>query len=286
MAPGLIADGAPGTVVGVHAPVLHGETTTEALERWVGPHARWELGHQALVTDEMVVWICAPPEVELIDAETIAWRAVRRYTARRHGFDAFVPAPLRREPRAELHLVGAATDGALSYLGPAHLAAYGRSGYESHGEASFHLLDRLPRELWLRLGGFADVRVEANGVRQNLEATAVGAAVADMLASWATGELCLRRWTGATLIVLFEPERTFVMELSGRGDVGSVACDPLRSGERQPVAFTLSNGQVDEWPVEATVSRDQALDAVAGWAQAQRAESLLWTDDPPAVWQQ
>jgi len=59
----------------VHAPGLQSDTTIEALERWVGPHARWELGRHALVTDEMVVWICAPPEVELIDAETIEWHA-------------------------------------------------------------------------------------------------------------------------------------------------------------------------------------------------------------------
>ena len=61
---------------------------------------------------------------------------------------------------------------------------------------------------------------------------------------------------------------------------------PLRSGEREPVAFTLSNGQVDEWPLEATVSRDQALDAVADWAEAPRSESLTWTHDPPTVWQE
>jgi hypothetical protein len=279
----LIADATAGTVSQVHAPVLHGDTTIEALERWLGPHARWELDRQALVTDERVVWICAPPEVELLDAETIAWHAARQYEARRRGFDAFVPAPLRREPRAELHLVGTSTSGALAYLGPAHLASYGRSGYASHGEASFHLLHRIPRELWLRLGGFPDIRLEGNGVRDNLEAAAVRAAVADLLAAAATGELWLRRWTGEALTVLFEPERAFVMELSGIGDVGSVACDPLRSGERRPVAFTLSNGQVDEWPHEATVSRDQALDAVAGWAAAQRSESLLWTDDPPTV---
>jgi hypothetical protein len=270
----------------VHAPVLHGDTTIEALERWVGPHARWELDRQALVTDESVVWICTPPEVELIDAETIEWHAARRYKARWRGFDAFVPAPLRTEPRAELHLVGTSTNGALAYLGPAHLAGYGRSDCASHGEASFHLLHRIRRELWLRLGGFADVRLEANGVGDNVEAAAVRTAVADVLAATATGELWLRRWTGEALTVLFEPERAFVMKLSARDDVGSVACDPLRSGERQSVAFTLSNGQVDEWPLEATVSRDQALDAVAGWAEAQRSESLVWTDDPPTVWQE
>jgi hypothetical protein len=48
----------------------------------------------------------------------------------------------------------------------------------------------------------------------------------------------------------------------------------------------LSNGQVDEWPLEATVSRHQALDAIAGWAYAQRTESLVWTDDPPTMCQE
>jgi hypothetical protein len=120
-------------------------------------------------------------------------------------------------------------------------------------------------------------------VQENLEAGALRTAVADALADAATGELWLTRWTGEALTVLFEPERAFVMELGGPDDAGSVACDPERSGERQPVAFTLSNGQVDEWPLEATVSRDQALDAVADWAQAQRTASLLWTDDPPTM---
>jgi hypothetical protein len=270
----------------VHAPVLHAETTIEALERWAGRQARWKLGHQVLVTDEIVVWICAPPEVELIDAETVVWRASRRYTARWRGFDAFVPVVLRREPRAQLHLVGTATDSALNYLGPAHLAAYGRSAHRSHGEATFHLGARIPRELWLRLGGFAGVHVEANGVGEDVEVAAVRGAVADVLASSATGELWLRHWTGEALTVLFEAERAFVMELSGHGDVGLVACDPLRSGERQAVAFTLSNGQVDEWPLEATVTRDQALDAAAGWAAGQRTESLLWREDPPTMWQE
>jgi hypothetical protein len=120
-------------------------------------------------------------------------------------------------------------------------------------------------------------------VQANLEAGALRTAVADALADAATGELWLTRWTGEALTVLFEPERAFVMELGGPDDAGSVACDPERSGERQPVAFTLSNDHVDEWPLEATVSRDQALDAVADWAQAQRTASLLWTDDPPTM---
>jgi hypothetical protein len=201
----------------VHTPVLHGNTTIEALERWIGPHARWELGRQALVTDEMVVWICGPPEVELINAETIEWHAARRYKPRWRGYDAFVPAPLRREPRAELHLVGADANGTLTYLGPAHLSAFGRSGYESDGEASFHLFERLPRELWLRLGGFADVRLEGNGVRKNLKAAEVRTAAAELLTASATGELWLRRWSGEVLTVLFEPERAFVMDLSGLG---------------------------------------------------------------------
>lgn len=265
------------------APVLHGETTLAALEQWIGPHARWELDRQALVTDELVVWICAPPEVELIDAETIAWRAARQYKAAWRGFDAFVPAALRGRRAAELHLVGEGADGALAYLGPALLAAYGRSGSESHGEASFHLFNRLSRELWLRLGGFAGIRLDANGVRDDLDANEVPAAVAGALVVSATGQLGLSRWTGEGLTLLFERERAFVMELAGPDYTGSVACDPQRSGQRRPVRFTLSNGQVDEWPLEATVSRKQALDAVTDWVNARRTEALRWTDDPPTV---
>jgi hypothetical protein len=73
------------------------------------------------------------------------------------------------------------------------------------------------------------------------------------------------------------------MEVAGAGRFGWVACDPLSAGEREPVAFTLSNGQVDEWPLAATVSRDQALDVVGSWAAGERAESLLWTEDPHAM---
>ena len=172
---------------------------------------------------------------------------------RRRGFDAFVPAPLRSEPYAELHLVGAAADGGLSYLGPAHLAAYGRSGYESRDEASFHLPDRLPRELWLRLGGFAGLRVEATDVHEDVEAAAVRTAVADMLAASATGEVWVRRWTGEALTVLCEAERAFLMGLSERGDVGSVACDPLRS------RGTHSCGRTIRRPCDtpAAASRDE-----------------------------
>lgn len=266
-----------------NAPVLHGETSAEELTAWVGPQGRRELGRQVLVTDAMVVWPCASPEAELVDAETIKWRAARRYTQPGRGFDAFVPAPLRGERRAELHIVGRSTCGALFYLGPAHLGSYGRSGYGSHGEASFSLVHPLPRKLWLRLGGFAGVLLEAAGVREDLAARAVRDAVADVLDHAASGELWLSRWRGEGLSLLFGPERAFVMELEGPGHFGWVACDPQSPGERQPVAFTLSNGQVDEWPLAATVSRDQALDAVACWAAGGRAESLLWTDDPHAV---
>jgi hypothetical protein len=267
----------------MNGPVLHGETTVASLEQWVGPHARWELGRQALVSDEMVVWICAPPEAELIDAETVAWMAARRYKPRSRSFDAFVPAPLREQRPADLHLVGRTTAGALAYLGPAHLAAYGVSGHESHGGARFHLPHRLPRELWLRLGGFPDIRLEAKGVRDDLDAGEARTAVAGALADAATGEIWLSRWTGEALTVLFEQERAFVMDLAGHDHAGSVACDPRCSGERRPLAFTLSNGQVDEWPLEATVSHAQALDAVAAWADAKRTESLVWTDDPPTL---
>jgi hypothetical protein len=230
------------------------------------------------VADELVVWVCRPPEAELFDAETIEWRAARGY-----GLDAFVPAPLRRERPAALHLVGATADGALVHLGRAHLAAYGRSGHRSHGEARFVLLERVPRALWLRLGGFGDIRLEDSGVREDMEAAAVRPAAAAVLARSGTGELWLRRWTGASLTVLYEPERAFVMQLGGPGDVGSVACDPACDGDRRPVDFTLGNGQVDTWPLEATISRDQALDVMAGWAAEQHTGPLVWTDDPPTM---
>jgi hypothetical protein len=230
------------------------------------------------VADELVVWVCRSPEAELFDAGTIEWRAARGY-----GLDAFVPAPLRRERPAALHLVGVTTDGALVHLGRAHLAAYGHSGHESHGEARFALLERVPRALWLRLGGFGGIRLESSGVREDVAAAAVRSAAAGVLAGSGAGELWLRRWTGATLTVLYEPERAFVMRLSGPDDAGSVACDPARGGDRRPVAFTLGNGQVDTWPLEATISREQALDVMAGWAVERHSGPLVWTDDPPTL---
>lgn len=85
-------------------------------------------------------------------------------------------------------------------------------------------------------------------MRNDLQPGAVRAAVANVLGGAATGALSLSRWTGEVLTVLFEPERAFVMEVAGPDYTGSVACDPRLAGERRPVAFTLSNGQVDRRP--------------------------------------
>lgn len=59
-------------------------------------------------------------------------------------------------------------------------------------------------------------------------------------------------------------------------EAGHLALSRDRRSEGAPVEFVLENGQVDEHPAELTISRQQALSAVAAWTSGSFSADVDW----------
>jgi hypothetical protein len=70
--------------------------------------------------------------------------------------------PNREKLKVHHVFLRGAGDERFLYVGSAHLGSYGNNGVPGGEEASFSLDVKLPRDAWLRLGGYAGWRVELN----------------------------------------------------------------------------------------------------------------------------
>jgi len=147
------------------------------------------------------------------------------------------------------------TPSAVVYLGAVHLSRYGYSTSASLGEVMLTLADRMPEDVWRLLGGSSGFTVDDHDAMTEGE---VAIEVARLLAT-GSGEIWIGAYGPESLTVLVNPGRAFVMLLRADDDEGLLAGDPGAEGDCGDEAFTLSNGQVDEFERERTVTHDQAM---------------------------
>jgi hypothetical protein len=208
------------------------------------------LGGTLSLGPEGSTWRIAPPEGRLVRPDTVEWVAGRAYPD--FNPDEF-PAP---------HRVLLATADGFVDAGEAHLSRYGYSGFGSHGELALTLRERVPYDVWLAAGGYAGFSATEDDVRALLRA--------------GDGQLAIASYDEPTLTLLVNPARVLAMVLEHDDDEGALACDPAAAGDETPEAFTLDNGQVDEFPRERTVSHEQALVVVRAFLAGERSDAVSW----------
>lgn len=93
----------------------------------------------------------------------------------------------------------------------------------------------------------------------------------------------MTRANGDNLYVLHGGGRAFVMRTTSPEDgaVATVATDAAMRGDRAPVELTTDGGQVDTWPVCATLDLGQAARAIDEWCDGAVAADFAWVEDPP-----
>lgn len=164
-------------------------------------------------------------------------------------------------------------------MGGGSFASYGFSSTASLGEVDVHLHRKLPEDVWLRVGGYKDWSLtiggrERHGLSEDEVIDLVRAAI-----EAGGGDLWLTRYQEDSLSLLVEPRRAFVMYTAFPGDSGMTARDEEMKGSHETAAFTLSNGQVDEFPYEETLSKNDALAVVGHFLNAgELAPSVRWVE--------
>ena len=261
---------------------LYTSYTRSAAVRLLGVEdSRSACGDQLVIGRDRVAWFAAPPEGSFPAPSRFAWAAARRYVEADDQY-GFLPVEVRERgaTRQGIELFFAPERWSeFIYLGRASVAGYGLSNAASLGKADLHLHRKLPRDVWLRVGGDEgwSLTIDDEERRGLSEDDVVELATAAVVKG--TGELWLSRYEEDSLTLLIEPTRTFVMYLAFPGDSGVSARDPAVTGSLDTAAFTLSNGQVDEFPYEGTVPTDNALSVVEHFVRTgELATSVAWAE--------
>lgn len=244
--------------------VLYEVYSRPAIVGATGEPVREACGGQLIIGRDRLAWLATPPEGSFPAPSRFRWTARAQYREADDDF-WFLPADVREraaptEQGIEM-LFAPDEPSAFVYVGNASLVSYGFSNSASLGEANVDLHQKLPEEIWLRFGGYKGWSLTIDGEEQRgLSPDAVLARVAPVVASGG-GELWLTRYEEDSLTLLIEPKRAFVMYLDD-GDSSVTARDPSMAGSPSMARFTLSNGQVDEFSLEETLPKDDALAVV------------------------
>ena len=243
--------------------------------------SRSACGDQLIIGRERLTWLAAPPEGSFPAPSRFAWAAARRYQEADDEY-WFFPVEVRERGRTKQGIemfFAPETSSDFIYLGGAWIASYGFSSSNSLGEAELQLNRKLPRDVWLRVGGYEgwSLAIDDQERRGLSEDDVIDLATAAV--EKGAGELWLTRYEEDSLTLLIEPTRTFVMYLAFPGDSGMTARDPEVTGSLDTAAFTLSNGQVDEFPYDETLPKDDALSVVQHFVRTgERAPSVMWAE--------
>jgi hypothetical protein len=159
------------------------------------------------------------------------------------------------------------------YAGDAHLGSYGSTRTTS-GEwgfaANFSLSHKLPRDVWLKLGGYAGWLVEVNHVCHRVEAGDLPAfeRLVGELAGQEFSHLYMTRYEEDSLTIHTNAQRGWLMYLRFPADNGVYTRDLSHSGspESQEV-FRCVCGIDLEFPTSQTLPRELAGRAAVEFLQ-------------------
>jgi hypothetical protein len=273
-------------------PTLHGEYDGDSAAAAFGPSRRRAdyCGGHFVVLDGAVLGFLTlrqdGPKTTFTSPTELTWRPPESYDTPGEELP-WLPTDVREI--ADRHLfVRPSTSQPYVYVGPAHLGSYSyRPGSDGDVEAGFSLKQKLPRELWLRFGGYAGWQVDLN---HSMVHVPVDDDVAfDRLLRAALAEqsshLIMTRYEEDSMHLFLNAERGWLMYLREPGDSGLYIRDPAFQRDDDDVYyqeleedFECTCGISMTFPRSQTLPRDQAADVVREFfaARGSLPESINW----------
>jgi len=182
----------------------------------------------------------------------------------------WLPTPARevwgpnREPIKEHHIfLRPPGEEPFAYMGTAHLGSWG--GPQGDVAAGFSLNTKVPRDLWLKLGGYPGWEVEVNHtiVRVDVGDIARFRPLLAELPRRKFGHLSMTRYEEDSLSIHTNARRGWLMYLRSRVDSGLYTRDVEYAGDPAAEEFFVCDCGVDmEFPVVQTLPRLRASEVV------------------------
>jgi hypothetical protein len=126
-------------------------------------------------------------------------------------------------------------DASFLYAGRAHLGRYAgpaSGGGPSDRQASFSLDERLPRDEWLRFGGYPGWLIEANHQSERVDKADIAAfrRLAVEIANLKFSHLYMTRYEEDSLTLFTNAYCGWLTYQRDPGDFGASGCDPISMG--------------------------------------------------------
>jgi hypothetical protein len=223
------------------------------------------------------------PGARLQTPSTLIWRPTETHVSRADF--SWLPDSARR-PRAprqksEFHLLFVRRPSARTYtfFGPAHLGSYGvQAGAPT---ATFSLANRVPRPIWLELGGYSGWEVDVNHAVTHVDC-GDQTGLRDLLAPLTQseyGHVSLTRYEEDSLHLHTNRQRAWLMYLREPQDTGLyLASDVGREDEREE--FRCGCGISLDFPRRRTAPISDGLAIVATFfVSGQLPDRWQWTEE-------
>ena len=268
-------------------PTLHREYEVESAIAAFGPSRRRTTycGGHFVVLDAVVLSFLTlrqeTPQTKFVTPTELVWRPPERFDTPRDEIP-WLPrdvretrAPQTHEKIREHHVFvrPASSRSSYVYVGPAHLGSY---SYSSAGpadgvDANFTLAEKLPRDPWERLGGYAGWQVDLNHSLMHVPVDDV--AWFDALLRTALAEpvshLIVTRYEADSLHLFLNPDRGWLMYLRELDDSGLYIRDPDSRRDEDDVYyeepeenFQCTCGTDMTFPRSQTLPRERAAAVV------------------------
>jgi len=168
----------------------------------------------------------------------------------------------------------------FAYLGTAHLGSWG--GPRGDVAAGFSLNTKIPRDLWLKLGGYPGWEVEVNHKTVRMDAGDLTGfrSLLSKLPRRKFGHLMLTRYEEDSLTIHTNALRGWLMYLRSRADSGLYTRDVEFAGDPKAEEFFVCDCGIDlEFPAGQTLPRERAMEVVEEFfATGQLPRSVPWAE--------
>jgi hypothetical protein len=216
-----------------------------------------------LGTPTSVVW--KPRRLNYTPTEEVTWLPVKvREVWDRSG-------PTIRQIRGHHVFLRLPADARFFYAGPAHLGSYGVNGRGKGSQsAGFTLAQKVPREVWLRFGGYPGWFIEVNHRTHLVDQgdNAVFQRLVKRLSRRKFSHLSMTRYEEDSFSIHANTQRGWLMYLRHPGDCGLYTRDVGYNGD--PAAeelFACKCGIDLEFPANQTLPRELAFQALLEFFQ-------------------
>jgi len=188
------------------------------------------------------------------------------------------PEPKRLPPKKHHLFLRDETQSVFLYAGEAHLAGYSMSAKKP--EARFDLSKPLPREAWLRFGGYEGwlVTVDHEEARLPQYDVARLEQLLDALKEVECGHVELTRYEEDTLFLYSNPTRAWIAYLRRLGD-NCLFIDNVNETPEPREHFACTCGIDLDFPRDRTLPLEEGLKIVTEFFRTgQLSTQYIWTD--------